>query len=146
MDREPGAPSGRPSREQVAKHAVWLALARAGFGAPAVAAPGATLRLLGARRARQTSSARFFAGFFGVRELLLAVFLVAARHDPARLQPTVAFGALADLGDTALLLRDVLSRKRLEPQAALLLSSGLAGSAVSVALWREVRAATVPAG
>ena len=129
----------RPSPRQVSKHAVWLALARASFGAPAVAAPDAVVRLLGLSRARRDRSDRFFAGFFGVRELLLGAFLVAARRDFRRLGPTVAFGALADLGDSALVVRELVSRGRVEPATAFLLLSGLTGSAASAALLCEVR-------
>jgi hypothetical protein len=127
------------SPEQVGKHAVWLALARASFGAPALAAPELVVRMLGLSRRRPDDSHRFFGGFFGVRELLLGAFLLAARRDFRRLGPTVAFGALADLGDTALLVRELVRRQEIEPGVAFLLASGLAGSAASIALWYEVR-------
>lgn len=127
-----------PSPELVTKHAVWLGLARASFGAPAAADPERTVRMLGARRSAQTSPVRFLAGFFGVRELLLGAFLLAARRDFARLRPAVAFGALADLGDTALLQRDAVSRRQLELRAALLVTTAALGSAASIALWYEL--------
>jgi hypothetical protein len=129
----------RPSPQQVSKHAVWLALARASFGAPAIAAPEKIVGLLGLSRRRNDDSHRFFGGFFGVRELLLGGFLLGARRDFRRLGPTVAFGALADLGDTALIVRELVRRQEVEPGAAFLLFSGLAGSAASIALWWEVR-------
>ena len=132
---------GRRSPEQVSTHAVLLALARASFGAPAVAAPEKVVRLLGLSRRRNDDSHRFFGGFFGVRELLLGAFLVAARRDFRRLGPTVAFGALADLADTALIVRELVRRRRIEPGAAFLLASGVTGSAASIALWWEVRQA-----
>ena len=124
----------------VSKHAVWLAAARASFGAPAVAGPEQVVRLLGLSPRRRDAS-RFFAGFFGVREVLLGVFLLAARRDLRRLGPTVAFAALADLSDTALIARELARRGRVEPGTAFLLSSGVLGSAASVALWWEVRQA-----
>jgi hypothetical protein len=127
-----------PSPERVAKHALWLGLARASFGAPAALDPERTVRMLGARRSTHASPARFVAGFFGVRELLLGVFMVAGRRDARRLRPVVAFAALADLGDTVLLLRDAVARKRLEARAAMFLTSAALGSAASIALWREV--------
>lgn len=125
----------------VSKHAVWLAAARASFGAPAVAGPEQVVRLLGLSPRRRDASQRFFAGFFGVREVLLGVFLLAARRDLRRLGPTVAFAALADLSDTALIARELARRGRVEPGTAFLLSSGVLGSAASVALWWEVRQA-----
>ena len=130
---------GRPARQQVEKHAVWLGLARASFGAPALAAPEQVARLLRLSRGRQGDATRFFGGFFGIRELLLGAFLLATRRDPRKLTPTVAFGALADLGDTVLILRELSRRERVEPGTAFLLCSGLAGSAASIALWWEVR-------
>lgn len=129
------------SPEKVQRHAVWLALARASFGAPAVAAPETVARLLGLTRRSTDDGSRFFGGFFGVRELLLGGFILVARRDPAKLAPAVLFGALADLGDTAFLVREVARRGRLEPATASLLSSGVAGSAASIALWWEVRQA-----
>lgn len=126
------------SAERIGKHAVWLAIARAGFGAPAVLAPTAVVRMLCLSR-NQSHAYRLFAGFFGVRELLLGGFILAARRDFSRLRPTVAFGALADLGDTALLVREVVQRKKIEPAVAFLLFSGVAGSLASTALWWEVR-------
>ena len=128
-----------PSPERVGKHVVWLALARAGSGAPAIAAPEQTVRLLGLSRRRREGPHRLFGGFFGVRELLLGAFLLAARRDFQRLGPTVAFAALADLGDTALLLRELVRRGSIEPGAAFLLCSALAGSAASIGLLWEVR-------
>jgi hypothetical protein len=116
-----------------------LAIARAAFGVPAVVAPGAAVRLVGQRRA---CAGRYFAAFFGVRELLLAGFLLAARRDPPLLRSAVAFGALADLGDTVLLLREIATGRATEPGAKLLLGTGLAGSVAFGALWREVRAAS----
>lgn len=129
----------RPSREQVSRHAVWLAVARASFGAPALAAPETVVRVLRLSRHRRDDSHRFFGGFFAVRELLLGAFLLAARRNFGRLAPTVAFGALADLGDTALVVRELVRRQEVEPGVAFLLFSGLAGSAASAALWFEVR-------
>ena len=129
----------RPSRKQVSKHAVWLALARGSFGAPALAAPDKIVRLLRLSRARRGGAHRLFEGFFGVREILLGGFLLAARRDSRRLGPTVAFAALADIGDTALILRELRRRGEIEPGVAFLLFSGLAGSAASIALWWEVR-------
>ena len=131
----------RPSPRQVSKHAVCLALARGAFGAPAVAAPDTVVRVLGLSRGRRDRAHRFFAGFFGVRELLLGAFLLAARRDFQRLGPTVAFGALADLGDSALVVRELVSRGRIEPTTGFLLLSGLTGGAASIALWWEVRQA-----
>ncbi len=128
----------RPSPDQVTRHAVWLAAARASFGAPALVAPELVVRALRLSR-RRDDSHRFFGGFFGVRELLLGAFLLAARRDFRRLGPTVAFGALADLGDTALVARELVRRQEIEPGAAFLLFSGLAGSAASIALCWEVR-------
>ena len=130
----------RPSPQRVKKHAVWLALARAGSGAPFVAAPDGMVRLLGLPR-RRGGSHRFFGGFFGVRELLLGGFLLAARGDLRKLAPTVAFAGLADLGDTALIARELVLRGRVDPGTAFLLFSGLAGSAAAAALWFEVRQA-----
>jgi hypothetical protein len=121
------------------RHAVWLALARAAFGAPAVAAPEGCLRLLGLSRGRRPNRARYFVGFFGVRELLLAGFLVAARDDPERLSPLAAFGALSDLGDTAVVLAELLRRGRLEPGGLFLLASGAGGSVASLVAWRGVQ-------
>ena len=129
----------RRSPEQVSRHAVWLALARASFGAPTLAAPETVVRMLGLSRRRRDDSQRFFGGFLGVRELLLSAFVLAAREDLRRLGPTVAFGALADLGDTTLVVRELVRRQRIEPGVAFLLLSGLAGAAASVALWWEVR-------
>ena len=131
----------RPSPRQVSKHAVALALTRAAFGAPAIVAPEHVVRLLGLSRRGRDDSHRFFGGFFGVRELLLGTFILGARRDLERLGPTVAFGALADLGDTALLVREVARRGRIEPGAAFLLLSGVTGSLASSALWWEVRQA-----
>ncbi len=130
---------GGSSPEQVGRHAVWLALARASFGAPAIAAPDTVVRLLRLSRGRREGAHRFFGGFFGVRELLLAGFLLAARRDLDRLAPTVAFGALADLGDTLLVVRELMRRRQIEPGSAFLLLSGLTGAAASSALWWEVR-------
>ena len=129
----------------VSTHAVWLGAARASFGAPAVAAPEQVVRLLGLSRRRRDASHRFFAGFFGARELLLGAFLIAARRDLGRLGPTVAFAALADLSDTALIARELARRGRVEPGTAFLLSSAVLGSAASVALWWEVRQAAASA-
>lgn len=131
----------RPSAEQVSTHAVWLALARASFGAPALAAPDLVARGLGLPRSRRGGSHRFFAGFFGVREVLLGGFLVASRRDLRRLGPVVAFATLADMGDTAFVARELSHRREVEPGAAFLLLSGLAGSLMSAALLWEVRQA-----
>lgn len=117
---------------------MWLALARAAFGLPAVAAPHTCLRLLGHPRRTESNPARFFVGFFGVRELLLGAFIAALRRNPGQLRAVVALGALADMGDSVLVLRDLGRRESVEPRAALLLASGVAGSAASVALWREI--------
>jgi hypothetical protein len=125
----------------LSRHATWLAIARAAFGAPAVASPEACLRLLGLSRGRRPNQARHFVGFFGVRELALAGLLLAARRDVRQLRPLAAMGALADMGDTALLLRELLRGRRLEPGALPLLATGLSGSAASVAVWLEVRRA-----
>ena len=129
----------RPVPSSVSRHAAWLALARAGFGAPAAAAPEACLRLLGLSRGRRPNPARHFVGFFGVRELVLGGLLLAARGDVRQLRALVALGALADLGDSAVLLRELLRRKQLEPGALLLLGTGLSGSAGAVAVWLEVQ-------
>ena len=129
---------GRASPEQVSRHAVWLALARGASGAPALAAPDARVRLLGLSRRGRERPHRFFTGFFGVRELLLGGFLVAARRDRRRLAQTAAFAALADLGDAGLVLRELRRRDTVEPGVALLLLSALAGCGVSTALWWEV--------
>jgi hypothetical protein len=131
----------RPSRERVARHAGYLAVARAAFGGPALAAPEATLRMLGVPGARNAHRAGYFVGFFGVRELLLAAFLGIARGDVRALRPLLAFGALADVGDTAFLVRELLRRRQIEPAAVVLLATGLGGSVASIAVWREARAA-----
>ena len=46
-------------------------------------------------------------------------------------------GALADIGDTTLLLRELVRRPQVEPGALILLGTGLSGSAASVAVWVE---------
>ena len=125
---------------QLSRHAAWLAVARAAFGAPAAAAPEACLRLLGASRGRRPSLARHYVGFFGVRELVLAGLLLGARNDLSRLRALVAMGALADIGDSAFLLRELL-RGRLESKARPLVGTGLAGSAAFVAVWLETQRA-----
>jgi Domain of unknown function (DUF4267) len=132
MASEPQPAPSPPSR-----HATWLAFTRASFGIPAVAAPEACLRLLGLSRGRRPNPARHFVGFFGVRELVLGVLLLAARGDFRQLRPLVALGALADIGDTTLLLRELVRRRQVEPGALILLGTGLSGSAASVAVWVE---------
>ena len=129
----------RPVPSPLSRHATWLALARASFGAPAVAAPDVCLRLLGLSRGRRPNPARHFVGFFGVRELVLAGLLLGARGDARQLRVLVALGALADLGDSAVLLRALLRRRQVEPGALLLLGTGLSGSAAAVAVWLEVQ-------
>ena len=128
-------------RRHAVTHACWLALARASFGLPAVAAPDACLRLLRLARPGEPTPGRFFVGFFGVREVLLAAFLLSARRDLSRLRWLVALGALADIGDSALLARELAQRDGIEPAAVLMLGSGLGGSAASIAVLRELLAA-----
>jgi hypothetical protein len=122
----------------VGKHAVWLGLSRAGFGAPALLNPDRVVRGLALSPSRSEPAYRFFAGFFGVREVLLAGFILASRGDLQKLRARVAFGALADMGDTALILREIMRRHRIEFGSAFLLFSGLAGCAASTALWWEI--------
>jgi hypothetical protein len=128
-----------PSRDQVIRHAVSLGVTRAAFGAPAVWAPDVVARGLALAGAREDESRRFFAGFFGVREMLLAAFILASRSDLRKLRPTLAFAALSDLGDTAVVLREIARGRRPEPGAAFLLLSALGGSAASIAVWWESR-------
>jgi single-stranded DNA-specific DHH superfamily exonuclease len=97
------------------------------------------LRLLGLSRGRRPNSARHFVGFFGVRELVLGGRLLAARGDSRQLRPLVALGALADIGDTTLLLRELVRRRHVEPGALILLGTGLSGRAASVAVWVELQ-------
>jgi len=61
--------------------------------------------------------ARHFVGFFGVRE--------------------IALGALADIGDTVMLVRELLRARKVERGPLILLGTGLTGSAASVAVWIE---------
>ena len=116
--------------ERIEKHALALAAARALFGAPAAIAPGAVLPNGG--------RGRYFAGFFGVRELVLAGLLVATRHDLPRLRGAVAFGALADVGDTLLIARELATGRGDDPAAKAFLGTGIAGSVAALALWREL--------
>jgi single-stranded DNA-specific DHH superfamily exonuclease len=129
----------QPARSPLSRHATWLAIARASFGVPAVAAPEACLRLLGLSPGRRPNPARHFVGFFGVRELVLGGLLLAARRDLRQLQPLVALGALADIGDTTLLLREIVRRRHAEAGGLVLLGTGLGGSAASVAVWVELQ-------
>lgn len=131
--------------EAVERHAIWLAGARTSFGLPALAAPELCLRLLGRRRGRRADPARFFVAFFGVREALLGILIAALRRNGDQLRPVVALGALADMGDTAFVLREVMrSDRRVEPAAALLLATGMAGSVASAAILIEVIRASRP--
>ena len=130
-----------PQASSLSRHATWLALARASFGAPAVAAPERCLRVLGLSRGRRPNPARHFVGFFGVRELVLGGLLFAARRDLRQLRALGALGALFDGGDSALLLRELLGRRRVEPAALALLATGLSGSAATHAFWLETRRA-----
>jgi hypothetical protein len=125
---------------ELSRHATLMAVARAAFGAPAAAAPDACLRLLGLSRGRRPNPARHFVGFVGVRELALAGLLLAARSDLRQLRALVALGAVADMGDTALLLRN-LRGGQTEPGALFLLATGLGGSAASVAVWLKLQRA-----
>jgi hypothetical protein len=129
----------QPAPSPLSRHATWLALARASFGVPTVAAPEACLRLLGLSRGRRPNPARHFVGFFGVRELVLGGLLLAARGDLRQLRPLIALGALADIGDTTLLVRELVRRRQFEPGALVLLGTGLSGSAASVAVWVELQ-------
>jgi hypothetical protein len=130
-----------PVPPTLSRHAIWLAVARAAFGAPSVAAPEACLRLLGLSCGRRPNPARYFVGFFGVRELALAALLLGARRDLRKLRALVGLGALADMGDSALVLGHLLRARRIEPAALTLLGTGLSGSAASVAVWLEVQRA-----
>jgi Domain of unknown function (DUF4267) len=121
----------------LSRHTTWLALARAAFGAPAVTAPELCLRLLGLSRGRRPNPARYFVGFFGVREIALGGLLLAARGDLRQLRPLIVLGALADIGDTVVLVRELLRARHVEPGAVTLLGTGLTGSAASVAVWIE---------
>jgi hypothetical protein len=129
----------QPAPSSLSRHATWLALARASFGAPTVTAPELCLRALGLSRGRRPNPARHFVGFFGVREIALGGLLLAARGDLRQLRPLVALGALADIGDTVVLARELLRRRHVEPGALILLGTGLSGSAVSVAVWIELQ-------
>jgi hypothetical protein len=131
------APAPQPGASSLSRHATWLAVARASFGAPAVAAPEACLKLLGLSRGPRPNPARHFVGFFGVRELVLGGLLLVARDDLRQLRPLIALGALADLGDTTLLVLESVRRRKMEPGALVLLGTGLTGSAASVAVWLE---------
>jgi Domain of unknown function (DUF4267) len=143
LTRRSGHERGMASEPQPApplsRHATWLALARAGFGVPAVAAPEACLRRLGLSGGRRPNPARHFVGFFGVRELVLGGLLLAARGDLRQVRPLVALGALADIGDTVVLVRELVRRRQVEPGALLLLGTGVSGSAASVAVWVELQ-------
>jgi single-stranded DNA-specific DHH superfamily exonuclease len=97
------------------------------------------LRLLGLSRGRRPNPARHFVGFFGVRGLVLGGRLLAARGDSRQLRPLVALGALADIGDTTLPLRELVRRRHVEPGALILLGTGLSGRAASVAVWVELQ-------
>lgn len=123
--------------EATERHALALASARATFGLPALAAPDACLRLL-SRSRRAPGAARFFAGFFGVREVALGVLMAVLRGKPGQLRPIVALGALADMGDSAFLVRHLARRQGVDPTAAMLLTSGIAGSVASLALCWEL--------
>ena len=70
---------------------------------------------------------------------MLGGLLVAARGDVRQLRALVALGALAGLGDSALLLRELRRARRVEPGALVLLATGLSGSAAAVAVWLEVQ-------
>jgi Domain of unknown function (DUF4267) len=129
----------QPASSPLSRHATWLALARASFGVPAVAAPEVCLRMLGLSRGRRPNPARHFVGFFGVRELALGGLLLAARGDLRQLRPLIALGALADIGDSAVLARELLRRRKVEPGALVLLGTGLSGSAASMAVWVELQ-------
>ena len=94
-----------------------------------------------AAESSRPNPARHFVGFFGVRELVLGALLFAARGDVRQLRPLAALGALADMGDTAVLLRELLGRRRTEPGALALLGTGVSGSAAAVAFWLETRRA-----
>jgi hypothetical protein len=49
----------------------------------------------------------------------------------------IALGALADIGDTVMLMRELLCARKVEPGPLILLGTGLTGSAASVAVWIE---------
>jgi len=127
----------QPAPSPLGRHATWLALARAGFGAPAVTAPELCLRVLGLSRGLRPNPARHFVGFFGVREIALGGLLLAARGDLRQLRPLIALGAVGDIGDTVVLVRELLRARQVEPGALILLGTGLTGSAASVAVWIE---------
>jgi hypothetical protein len=72
-----------------------------------------------------------------VREIALGGLLLAARGDLRQLRPLIALGALADIGDTVMLVRELLRARKVEPGPLVLLGTGLTGSAASVAVWIE---------
>jgi hypothetical protein len=85
--------------------------------------------------------ARHFVGFFGVREVALGGLLFAARGDLRQLRTLAALGRWPTWGDSALLLRELLGRRRVEPAALALIGTGLSGSAAALAFWLETRRA-----
>lgn len=68
--------------------------------------------MLGLSRGLRPNPARHSVGFFGVREIALGVLLLAARSDLRQLRPLIALGALADIGDTVMLVRSCCARAR----------------------------------
>jgi hypothetical protein len=101
----------------LSRHATWLALARASF-----------------RRATSWASSAFArshsAGCCSPPE--------ATSGSCARLPRS---GRWPTWGDSALLLRELLGRRRVEPAALALIGTGLSGSAAALAFWLETRRA-----
>jgi hypothetical protein len=83
---------------------------------------------------RRANPACHFVGLFRMHELVLGALMLAARDDIRRL---MALGALADRGDTVLLVPELVRLRRVEPGALVLLATGLSGSAAALAVWLE---------
>jgi hypothetical protein len=89
------------------------------------------LKLQGAPAGEATPTARVFQQFFGVRDVVVALFTLDARRDDERLRRAVAFNCVSETGDLIVAL--LMLRDGSAPRSAVALSFAL--PATTLASW-----------
>jgi len=109
------------------------------YGVAALAAPEGLLKLQGAPAAEATPTARVLQQFFGVRDVVVALFTLDARRDDERLRRAIAFNCVSEIGDlliAALMLREESASRETVALSFALPASALAGWTTAL---RELR-------
>jgi hypothetical protein len=117
----------------------FVSLFRGLYGVAAVAAPDPLLKLQGAPAAEASPTARVLQQFFGVRDVVVALFTLDARKDDEQLRRAIAFNGVSEIGDLTVAL--LMLRDGTAPRATVALSFALPVGALAswaIAL-RELR-------